>query len=71
VTILPILAKWYLIFEDFIKKEPLQNMQQSIKKPKAARLENGRLLVPLAKHPDNRYISAGVVSIVYYTAFPV
>jgi hypothetical protein len=30
VTILLILAKWCLIFEDF-KKEPPQNMQQSIK----------------------------------------
>lgn len=28
------LAKWCLIFEDLIKKEPLQNMQQSIKNQK-------------------------------------
>jgi hypothetical protein len=40
-TILLTSAKWHLIFEDFIKKEPLQNMQQSIKSQKSPGSKTG------------------------------
>jgi len=36
VTILPISAKWYLIFEDFIKKRTATEYAAVHKKPKAA-----------------------------------